>query len=397
MSRNKLEALAIGALLLVPIALSFAAHRRPVATECAAPPVLESFELAAVVLEPVPVVVDCAEVEGEGEPAIEPEDTRGPGFEDEAGVLMASQSEGGTRMLLARDGELVLSIDPEGSWGRGAIDSSYDGQTFRARRAVAEDRLPESMTELLGRDVVVHEIGGGRCAAKIAAFSLYAEVWGEIWAPNEWSVQPPSRAERRAHARDVMEFPSALVAALSGPRPCAAGIAWPAEAAPPVTYVREILQPKAEAELVARIVPQLAAEPEFAQLRREYGEYRSEIDSEGSRERIGNFSSYVDTNIAVHSWQSREDRRSLVIVELRDPTVGCGLGFADRAVWIYEDREDGLRRLPQEIGFDVAVLIDGDHDGSVQWMSAGPGAQEDLRLGGRDDVFYQVPDYGCPC
>ncbi len=300
-------------------------------------------------------------------------------------------------MLLARDGELVLSIDPEASWGRGAIDSSYDRQTFRARRAVAKERLPGSITQLLGRDVVVHEAGGSRCSAKIAAFSLYAEEWGEIWAPNEWSVQPPSRAERRIYAHEVMESPSALVAALSGPRPCTAGIAWPADVAPPVTYVREVLGPEAQAELVARIVPQLAVETEFAQLRREYGEYVNAGHSKEVVARLGNFSSYVDKNIVVHSWQSQESHRSLLIVELRDPIIGCGLRFEGRAVWIYEDSEDGLRRLPQEIDFDIAVLIDGDHDGSVQWMSAEPGTQEDLRLGDGDEVSYRVADYGCPC
>ncbi|HGG58258.1 MAG TPA: hypothetical protein ENK31_10720 [Nannocystis exedens] len=400
MFRNKLEALAIGAFLLVPIALSFAAHRR-VAMECASPPVPESFDVAAIALEPAPVIEDCTEIDEEVTPALEREDLRGDEGdegENEIGALMASQSGGGTRMLLAHDGELVLSIDPEASWGRGAIDSSYDGQVFRARRAVAVDRLPESIAQLLGLNVVVHEVDGGRCSAKIAGFSLYAEVWGEIWAPNEWTLQqPPSRAERRAYARDVMEFPGALMAALSGPRACSAGIAWPADAPPPVTYVREILQPKAQAELALRIVSQLAAEPEFAQLRREYDEYRSTIHSEATLERTGNFSNYVDKNIVVHSWQAREQHRSLLIVELRDPTVGCGLGFAGRAVWIYEDREEGFRRLPQEIGFDVAVLIDGDHDGSVQWMSTGPGVQEDLSLGDGGDVFYQVPDYGCPC
>ncbi|HFE45204.1 MAG TPA: hypothetical protein ENJ18_06875 [Nannocystis exedens] len=409
MSRNKLEALAIGAFLLVPIALSFAAHRRA-ATECASPPVPESFDVAAIAQEPAPVVEDCTEIDDEGMPAVEREELRGDEGknegedegedegENEIGALMASQSGGGTRMLLAHDGELVLSIDPEASWGRGAIDSSYDGQAFRARRAVAVDRLPESIAQLLGLNVVVHEVGGGRCSAKIAGFSFYAEVWGEIWAPHEWTLQqPPSRTERRAYARDVMEFPGALMAALSGPRACTAGIAWPADAPPPVTYVREILQPKAQAELALRIVPQLAAEPEFALLRREYDEYRSTIRSEATLERTSNFSNYVDKNIVVHSWQAREQHRSLLIVELRDPTVGCGLGFAGRGAWIYEDREEGLRRLPQEIGFDVAVLIDGDHDGSVQWMSAGPGAQEELSLGDGEDVVYQVPDYGCPC
>lgn len=383
MSCNKLEVLAIGALILVPLVLSLAAHSRPVATECGSPPVFE----------PAPVLVDCAEVDAKSEPAIEPEDEP----ENEPGALMATQSGGGTRMLLARDGELVLSIDPEASWGRGAIDSSYDRQTFRARRAVAKERLPGSITQLLGLNVVVHEAGGSSCAAKIAAFSLYAEEWGEIWAPNEWSVQPPSRAERRIYAREVMESPSALVAALSGPKPCAAGIAWPADVAPPVTYVRELLGPEAQVDVVARIVPQLAAEPEFAQLRREYGEYRSAGYSKEVLERLGNFSSYVDKNVVVHSWKSRESHSSLLIVELRDPTVGCGLRFEGRAAWIYEDSEDGLRRLPQEIDFDIAVLIDGDHDGSVQWMSAEPGALEDLRLGDGEDASYQVADYGCPC
>lgn len=430
MPRDNLETMAVGALLIAPLALMLAASQRWSAAECAGATktggrggvvvaesdldldmsdetsILEAGECpldptgAQVWADTVTPVADdqgSALATGAAPEAAEPED----GAED----LMVLRSASGLPLFLARGGDLVLSSFPETGWGRGPVGGGVGEERLWARRAVAPERVPAAMGRASGQEVVVHGIGGATCAAKVGALALYAEEYIE----DEWGrAMPTTRAGRRARVNEAMTDPLALVASLEGPRPCGDGIAWPAEAPAPIAYVRAAMDPKEAAELRSSVTPQLAAEPEFALLRRAYREYRRELPA-AWRAETDSFSKFVDTHLQVHSWQQQGGDRELLIVELRDRGAVCGEGFDGRAVWLFEVGDGELRRLPREVDFDITVLlgevgVEDENGESLRWMIGGDVMGETLSLAGEPepggwegDVTFQVPVYGCPC
>jgi len=434
MLRNNLESMAVGALLIAPLALMLAASQRWSVAECSGQATVERW--GEVVAEsdldldldtnnnlsyatPIVEVGECprdptsasAENDRAGSPEEESEPASGeaPGLEDGDDELMVLRSASGLSLFLARGGDLFLSSFPESSWGSGPVRGGVDVERLWARRSVVRDRLPAAMRRASGREVVVHGVGGGTCAAKVGGLALYAEEYVE----DEWDAMPTTPAGRRERVEEAMSDPLALVAALEGPRPCADGIAWPAEAPPPITYVRAELDPQEAEELRSSVIPQLAAEPELELLRRAYREHRREFSGFGAqraqRADAPSFSEFVDAHLQVHSWQQQDGERELLIVALRDRGAVCGEGFDGRAVWLFEVGDGELRRLARDVDFDITVLlgergVDDENGESLRWMIAGDDAGETRSLagqpereGGEGDVIFQLPVYGCPC
>lgn len=427
MPRNNLETMAVGALLLAPLALMLAASQRWSAAECAGPTnaevrggvvVAESdLELDMYMSQETrfaeagecpldePEEGSATTVAGEQGPTLEEETPEAAEPEDGAEELMVLRSASGLPLFLARGGDLVLSSFPETGWGRGAVRGGVGGERLWARRAVVDERVPAAMGRVSGQEVVVHGIGGATCAAKVGALALYAEEYLE----DEWGqAMPTTRAGRRERVNEAMTDPLALVAELEGPSPCGDGIAWPAQAPAPIAYVRATMDPKEALELRSSVIPQLAAEPEFALLRRAYREYRRELPA-AFRAETDNFSKFVDAHLQVRSWQQQGGERELLIVELRDRGAVCGEGFDGRAVWLFEVGDGELRRLAREVDFDITVLlgeagVDDENGESLRWMIGGDVVGETLSLAGEPepggwegDITFQVPVYGCPC
>lgn len=383
MTRKNLEHLAIAALLSAPLALALVAHRDPPAMERCAEPAAPVVEVA---------LTDVMAPE-EGEEAIAcpaPE-------EPEALALSASAT---SAMLLVRGGELVLSTAPDPAWGQGAIRSLRQGARFSARRGVERGRLPVALDRLVGRDVVVYEPGGGTCVATVGEPALLGEEFGELYWEEDGATPD---VDLNVRARGLLEEPLALVAALDGPRPCGDGIAWPADAAPPTTFVRDSLGLDDEDALVDRLRTLVAAEPEYAALRRDYRRQRAELPA-GERAQLERFSRYVDRRLEVRPWRQLGGERRLVVVELRDDHDLCDDSFYAyaKASWLYAVEGDSYRRLDQVPGFDIEVLIDADHDGALEWMRTVEGIGDGLELGGdvdglEEDAGLYVPFLGCPC
>jgi len=413
MPRNNLETMAVGALLIAPLALTLAASQRWSAAECAGPATVERWG-GVVVAEsdldinlpyetPLVEVRECPLEPTSASP--EPTIAEASGPADDEEDLMVLRSASGLSLFLVRGGDLFLSSFPEPAWGRGPVRGGVGVERLWARRSAVRDRLPAAMGRVSGQEVVVHEVGGGTCAAKVGGLALYAEEYVE----DEWGrAMPTTRAGRRERVEEAMSDPLALVAELEGPRPCADGIAWPAEASPPITYVRAAMDPEEAEELRSSVIPQLAAEPEFELLRRAYREHRRGL-SAAARAETDNFSRFVDAKLQVHSWQQHNGDRELLIVELRDRGAVCGEGFDGRAVWLFEVGDGELRRLARDVDFDITVLlgergVDDENGESLRWMIAGDGMGETLSLAGQPepggwegDVTFQVPVYGCPC
>ncbi|MCA9657815.1 MAG: hypothetical protein KC486_05685, partial [Myxococcales bacterium] len=386
MTRKNLEQLAIVALLSAPLAVALVAHRDPPATERHAGSEADVAPVVEVAL------ADLLAAPEEGE-----ESVACPAPEVLAAPAPAVAT---SAMLLVRGGELVLSTAPDPAWGEGAIRSLRQGARFSARRRVAEGRLPPALAGLIGSDVVVHEPGGGTCVATVGEPALLGEEFGELYWEEDGATPD---VDLNVRARGLLEEPLALVAALDGPRPCGDGIAWPADAAPPTTFVRAPLRIDEEDALRDRLRTLVAAEPEYAALRRDYRSLRAELPA-GERAQLEVFSRYVDRRLEIRPWRELGGDRRLVVVELRDDAGMCEDSFyADaRSTWLYEQEGDDLRRLDQRPDFDVEVLIDADHDGALEWLFTVEGVGDGLELGGDVDGLEEgaglyVPFLGCPC
>ncbi|MEZ4381932.1 MAG: hypothetical protein R3A79_11345 [Nannocystaceae bacterium] len=390
MTRKKLEHVAIVALLCAPLALALVADRDPAATESCADDAATQPATVEVALSEViggdsaPAQVAAAPVCPEPAAPSEPAD---------------APADGTGQMLLVRGGELVLTTAPDPAWGQGAIRSARQGARFSARRGVAAERLPVALQGLVGREFVVHEPGGGTCVATVGEPALFGEEFGDLY----WEEEGAPGIDLDARARELLGEPLALVAALDGPRQCGDGIAWPAEAAAPTTFVRAELRRAQEDALAARLRVLVAAEPEYASLRRDYLEFRGELLAD-ERTELESFAGYVDRRLEIRPWRQLGGDRRLVVVELRDDGGPCGDSFyADaKATWLYEQDGADLRRLDQIPDFDVEVLVDGDHDGALEWMHTVEGVGDGLELGGDIDGLEEgagldVPFLGCPC
>jgi len=405
MPRNDLEALALGALVLLPLAFSLAHHRLD-ASRCDPPvelPTLDLSEGTAPWVEPVEMIEPVEPVE-RVEPTVEPVERVEPTAPvDEGDVaddeLMAMRTAAGTSMFLVYAGELVLASYPDELLGTGKVRSRYKNGRFYARQTVVGEALPEVMQGFAGREFVVHEIGGGTCVARVDAFALAVEEEGDsLWELGEG----PSRAQLREHAKEAIRTPTALVAALTGPRPCGNGIAVPFEADASQTFVRHEPRASAAKKLRQRVRQRLGWEPEYAELRRDYREYR-EGDPDAAAAGIETFDRYVEHNLEVHPWRQVSGSRQRVVVQLVDRDAKCGYGFYGSGAWIFEDGEDGLQHRAQGAAHDIKVLIDGDHDGSLQWMTFDDTYGESAALGGSEsgeddiDVSIHFPNHECPC
>ncbi len=419
MPRKNLETLALGALLIAPLALMLTAPERFGAAECAEAALegrgegrgevvvvlAEELELDGPRMTLPAEELECpleptsgapGDIEGE-----EPSES-GPAPELDDEDLMALRSASGLPLFLARGGDLVLSTFPQTRWGQGAVRGGVDGEVLWAKQSAGRELLPPALQAMYGRQVVVHEVGGGACTAEVGALSLYAERYLE----DEWGGElPRTRAARRERALDSISDPLALVGELRGASTCGEGIAWPAEAAPPVVYVKASMTDDEADELRSAVLPHLAAQPEYELLRRAYGEYRRELVG-AERAEAGTFSAFVDAHLAAHSWGAQDSARELLIVELRDPWAICGEGFDGRAAWIFEVGDGELRRLHREVDFGITVLLGErgveDHNGEeLRWMI--PGEMSDkLTIAGEvdgweGDVSFEVPYFGCPC
>ncbi|MCB9707093.1 MAG: hypothetical protein H6711_34950 [Myxococcales bacterium] len=384
---SKLDNLFVAAVVTVPLALALLAQRAPEAVD-ADPRISAPIDVAAAAPE---VEVDLAELCGE---AAATDDGAAPELDVECpiGHVEPAPEAESAALGLVYEGKLVIRADVDRRWASGVIHHTYQDGSFTAWRGVAHERLPAAIAAMRGTSVVVHGAEGRSCVAEIGELSIYAEEFGDIF----WSeAEVPTRSERRAHARTMLEEPLALVATLKGAAPCGDGLAWPIDAAPPVTYTRAPLDESARAALRSRVLPLLADEHEYREMAAGYASYLVELGPEEAEE-SGSWDDFVGRRLEVIGWREVGGPRRLLAVELRDEYVGCGDGFDGEAAWLFEVVDGELRRLPQPGAFDIKVMLDADHDGALEHLSQ---VGDSLTLAG--DVpakrAFDVPFIGCPC
>ena len=300
---------------------------------------------------------------------------------------------------------LVLDASADPDWGTGSLRKHAGPGEFRAAKRADAAKIPAGIWAQRGRTFDLYGATGKVCTARLGQLSVVAQhdgptdydlfAWegGPELDYEEFEADPPSARKIRSRVWKHPESTKWLVAEILGDGSCKGAI-WARDAAlPPVA----VLQPSdKETDLTRRRVAELEASDAYAETRREYEDFRADLDPE-SLQYYGPWST-IETQYPakVRTWRDAGGEARFVEVDFGEDEEGCGEGFYTRITSLDAVVDGAFEETSRSI--EPVTIFDLDADGSFEMLYR---HEEDNGLWLRGETLehsvsiYQ--EWVCPC